>query len=445
MLRTRSKITLTITSLARADCVIPFGACFMVFNLQCFPITVANFHALSVFFSRDFCCYTQSALVAGLTNESHHQLERRQRHTTPVFANSTKQSVFNGVPFRRSCRVVANSYFHPKFIGHFFLQHFLEYTGTAAIAPSGISENQELASIWIVNAVSGPPLTYCIDRKFWCIGRGANKDKPGVSGNVIYSIWRSNAFGITAEIVCIYVERGIKPDCSSIGKFANQLFFLSVYANNGKACRGEFGPGKVYVIELLVPVWVGRSSEAFSISKERNVVFFNMRRIVFLEAPCPRFFSSFCSFDKLRPAHTSTFVGSPALWASTISRRTAWTFGSTSSFFFRPAPTFRTHPSFGCGISPIISLRPRPTVCEHKPVISASFCCPPRSRQRDRRPDIWRLSRSSHWDKMAQSIACQRTSFNQGAPDGSEGTCNSYHEISMHNRSTRCPMKVELN
>jgi hypothetical protein len=236
----------------------------------------------------------------------------------------------------------------------------------------------------------------------------------------------------------------ISPDPPPVGEVANKFLFLGVYADNGKTCRQESIAYTGYLLKLPVAVWMGRSSESLAVSKERDSVFFKRRRIVLFDAPNPFLRRASCSLDRLRPVQTSRLSGLPALWASTISKSVFSTRGFFSSIFLRPPPDLRTRPDSLEGSSPRSSLRPRPIVSMCKPVTSASFVCPPRSKQRESNAVTCRRCFSSHVDRIPQSISCQRGSLSQGAPVGSKGTWISHHDMSIHVLSAIHSAKIEV-
>ncbi len=175
-------------------------------------------------------------------------------------------------------------------------------------------------------------------------------------------------------------------------------------------------------LELRVAVGVGRTGERLAIAEEGDPVFFSSRRSVFFESTWPRAAIASRSLSKLRPAQTSRRFGSPALCASTISRRAASICGFCSSTFLRPWLPARILPGGGEGSSPRSSLRPREMVSSQREVMRASWACPPCSRQSESSPVIWRVKRSSQRERICRSMDCQRGSLSHGAPLGSRGT-----------------------
>lgn len=59
-----------------------------------------------------------------------------------------------------------------------------------------------------------------------------------------------------------------RPGLPTIGKVADKLFFLGVYADDGKPRREKLSPCIGYLVELCVAIRVGWARETFTISEE---------------------------------------------------------------------------------------------------------------------------------------------------------------------------------
>ena len=245
----------------------------MTTQTQASHLLVGYFYPLGVFPGDDgrLCLQTRFRLRA--TNVAQHDLERTQWLACPVDADVTEQPVFDGIPFRRSSRIVTNRDLEPVTIRQ-FLQSELPQSGPATVAASAISQNQEFVGLPIaVTPRCLPPSRNRVDGKLGCVGRQAHINAAPVLVWQVKPIWGRPARSFLKKVMTIHLVRFQTPGLPGVFKVADQLFFLGVHADHRPAGLQKPLLLSGDVAKLPISIRMRRTGDSFPAGLERELPF----------------------------------------------------------------------------------------------------------------------------------------------------------------------------
>ena len=87
-----------------------------------------------------------------------------------------------------------------------------------------------------------------------CVVRDAGTDSAAVIRRIVYAIGDAHAAGVRAEVVIVHANRRAIPFGARVPEVADQLPFLTVDADDGKALTLEARPQRGNNLKLLIPV-----------------------------------------------------------------------------------------------------------------------------------------------------------------------------------------------
>ena len=117
---------------------------------------VADFDFQRVDLSRARGGDFQAGYRAGATNQPQHLVQTFQRFSRPVQTDGTKQTVFDGIPFRCARRVMGNRDRQAVLIGP-PLQRMFPQTWAITVAAPGVGLDQQASGLRIQPASRLPP------------------------------------------------------------------------------------------------------------------------------------------------------------------------------------------------------------------------------------------------------------------------------------------------
>jgi len=186
--------------------------------------------------------------------------------------------MLHGIPFRRAARIVTDRDLQAERIRYFLLQQFFIKTGAIAIAAARVRQDQKFTTLLIMRpALNQPPLPDGIDRKLGRVGRYAHVEEAVVAAYIVNSIRRRLAQRILWKIMGIHFAGGFGPTSPRILEIPNPLFAFGIHADHGQVPPEEALPSLLNIVELTVPIRMGRSRKSLAICFEAQSIFFSNR------------------------------------------------------------------------------------------------------------------------------------------------------------------------
>ncbi len=296
----------------------------------------------------------------------------------PVAADQVEHSMLDGIPFRRSRRIVGDSNSDPKFISELLQARFPLLT-PIAIRASAISFNQQLraANIHMASKLC-PPGADRSDRKLCRVMRDTNRDIPLIAPDIIDAIRNGLALGLTRKVIDIDCVRTLPPLPTGLLEVANQLFLLRVDANDRRFPPQKCSARLRNVFELFIAPRRLFARETLAVDSHRVVALSQQTRNRRLAQPVSP--GAQCTLNLaqrfMRPEKPGEWVSRRGIGHQLVKRREQCRLFFSAAF--RPPPAIRMRRWEE--VSPCASsFRPRRIVTRLKPVtldISWMLPCP---------------------------------------------------------------------
>ena len=223
----------------------------------------------------------------GGTDELQNRVESAQRRPGPGNADLGKQAVLDGIILGTPGWEMANGDTQPQPITQLVLDLVFPASGTTAVTPTGISQNQKLVSRWVGSfTFREPPPRDGFDGKFGGIGGQSDIDGATIASHIINPIRDGATLGITWEIMRVDHLWRLTPIPALVLEITNQFFlfgidtddwpllglkFLVLVANILKLC---FSLRMVLTPFFLFEVGFGRIVQLFQDSSHRRRTYF---------------------------------------------------------------------------------------------------------------------------------------------------------------------------
>src|SRR6266566_4315338 len=279
-----------------------------------------------------------------------------------------------GVGFAASGWVVAHGDLKSQPIAQHALKPLLPQPRSAAVAATGVSQDQQVRGRWKGDSPGAfPPVGNDIDREGWRVGRLTNVDRTAVVEDIVDAVRRGPPQAVAQKVVDVDGDGLEAPGPTSLLEVANQLLFLAVDADDRLAGRCERGDLLVDVGELDVTVGVIRASfELLAVDVQRIIQLAQQAADGRWAERVASLFQAFAqrpqaAADPLLRTHwiASRFGPDQCLQRGKYQRR----FFSTDG---RPPPGWRTRSAGWSASEAANSSRPRRIVFSSTPVISNS-------------------------------------------------------------------------
>ena len=202
------------------------------------------------------CGHNQAGFGAGIANEAQHLFITDQWLGGPVFGDPGEQAVLDGIPFGGAGWVVSDCGGDSGRVAQLSLDFSLPGPGTAAVAATRVRQDEEFGRLpMATRSLALPPCGDGMGGKGWCVVRDADADRAAVIRRFVYAVGDACAAGVRAEVVIVHANRRAIPFDAGVFEVADQLPFLTVDADNGKALTPEARPQRGNNLKLLIPVW----------------------------------------------------------------------------------------------------------------------------------------------------------------------------------------------
>ena len=161
-----------------------------------------------------------------------HYVKRAQWFACPVARYLTEETILNRIILGGASRIMADHNRDAEPVSELALQLKFPEPGTAVVAATRITEDQEFVlslkagTLWV-----GPPLCDGMGGKFWRIIGVAQIDIALVMDDVIDAIGYGPPQRIAREIMAIDLLRSLTPRTTLIGAVADQFFALGMGAS----------------------------------------------------------------------------------------------------------------------------------------------------------------------------------------------------------------------
>ena len=200
------------------------------------------------------------------------ELIRFQRHSGPVEADETEESVVNGIPLGSPWRIVADGDRQPIALRQSFMETILPQMGMGPVAAAIVAQHQQLSHVRMMKpAIGSQPGLDGVDGEFGGVVGGANDDRAGIHLKVVDAVRQGHAKRLRAEIVGEHLRRQPAPGLSGVEEQTHQLTFLAVDADDGLAPILKLCLDGAQMAKLLVALRMTGLSDAFAVALQREV------------------------------------------------------------------------------------------------------------------------------------------------------------------------------
>src|ERR1043166_1926962 len=153
----------------------------------------------------------------------------------PVFGDFGEQAVLDGIPLGSAGGVMSNGYGEPEAVAELGLKFGLPGASTAAVAATGIGQDEQLPAVIVaISAVALPPTGDGMGGEGCRVMGDAYEDRAAVGEQVIDAIRDREADGIGTEIVIIDGHGRTIPLDTIVLEVADQFSFLGIDADDGQ-------------------------------------------------------------------------------------------------------------------------------------------------------------------------------------------------------------------
>jgi hypothetical protein len=212
----------------------------------------------------------QAGLSSGGTNEVENLLIAVEGFTGPVLGDLRKETMFDGVPFRSSGRVVGDGEGEAVGIGQLGLELGFPSATTIAVTAAGITEDEKLSGAWITEqSLLAPPMCDGVSGEGGCVMGDADHDGASIGEQIIDAVRDGDARGIGAEVVIVDPAGRQIPARPGIFEIANQFTFFGIDANDGETAALKSVAQIAEVEELMVAIGTVVGGESLVIDTKR--------------------------------------------------------------------------------------------------------------------------------------------------------------------------------
>jgi len=180
--------------------------------------------------------------------------------------------MLDGIPFGGAGGIVSDGNGEAEGIAQLSLDFGLPGPGSAAIAATGVRQDQQLGNTApTTRPFAFPPGGDGMGGEGWRIVRDADADSAAVVRWVVNAVGDADAAGIGAEVVIVHQNGRAVPFSSPVLESADQFAFFAVHANDGKTLSLEASPQGVDMLELLIAVRAGLGGDLLAVDAQREI------------------------------------------------------------------------------------------------------------------------------------------------------------------------------
>jgi len=174
-----------------------------------------------------------------VADEAKQHGECAQHVSRPSRRDLAEQAMLDGIPLRRSRRIVADGDFQPGFVRE-ILESLLETPRPRRVAPAAVRLDHQMFCLRIIRLMQTPPVGDGVHGQCRRVARSGHAHMALVSLRIVNSVLRRATFGVLGKVVGIDSLRFFPPRLPDILEIAHQLLFLGVHADSRVACAAEF-------------------------------------------------------------------------------------------------------------------------------------------------------------------------------------------------------------
>ena len=220
-------------SLRGFDGVVPSGQGGVACDAKLSHLGIGDFEAGLVDFLHQVGSHAQPGRGASGAQVFEDGFITVERAAGPVFADFTKQPVFDGIPLGRGGGVVGDGHAQSMAVAEAMLQ--VEFPGArgAAVAAAAVGEDLESFGLGIAHATLGaPPLFDAVDGKCRGVGGRADEDRAGIGLRIVDPVGDGAALGFGAKVVILHQFGDAVPLGAGILERANEFLLLGIDADH---------------------------------------------------------------------------------------------------------------------------------------------------------------------------------------------------------------------
>jgi len=183
--------------------------------------------------------YLQARSRGRAADEAKQHGECAQHVSRPSRRDLAEQAMLDGIPLRRSRRIVADGDFQSGFVRE-ILKSLLETPRPSRVAPSGIRLDHQTFCPRIIRPMQTPPVGDGVHGQGRRVARSGHAHMALVSLRIVNSVLRRATFGVLGKVVGIDFLCFFPPRLPDILEMAHQFFLLGVHADSRVAHPSEF-------------------------------------------------------------------------------------------------------------------------------------------------------------------------------------------------------------
>jgi hypothetical protein len=188
----------------RPDRIVPLATDAVVFDIELLHLSIRNLLPFLIGAIQQSGSYPQLRLGERATKRGEHGVQTAEWLACPVETDLAEQPVFDRIPFGTPGGIVAHRHAESIAIAQLLLQLLLKAARPTAETLARICQDQHLVRLWKPpSSLFFPPARNGRHCKLWCIGRGANRDRPSIAVHLIDPIRDGSKPGILGEVMHI--------------------------------------------------------------------------------------------------------------------------------------------------------------------------------------------------------------------------------------------------